>query len=193
MVHAEARREPTGPRPPPPESRTIRGCIPAGVYPPVTASGQGRFMLATMIPIRAYGIVAVVGYSYRPLRRGARARPPADTRHLIAANHAPRCCYAFAARTTKAVSAGSCINVRGTSEKSSADLVRIASGGVVVCCELFEWLNPAGRVTEVSGRARSGKSLLLRPETSCREVGTSGTFLAGGQGGISGSLRFSLE
>jgi LuxR family maltose regulon positive regulatory protein len=48
------------------------------------------------------------------------------------------------------------------SERSAADPVRVVSGGVVVRRELFERLNRAGRVTEVSGPAGSGKSVLLR-------------------------------
>jgi LuxR family maltose regulon positive regulatory protein len=38
----------------------------------------------------------------------------------------------------------------------------VVAGGVVVRSELFERLNRAGRVTEVSGPAGSGKSVLLR-------------------------------
>jgi LuxR family transcriptional regulator, maltose regulon positive regulatory protein len=48
------------------------------------------------------------------------------------------------------------------SEKSTCDPVRVVSGGVVLRSELFERLNRAGRVTEVSGPAGSGKSVLLR-------------------------------
>jgi LuxR family maltose regulon positive regulatory protein len=40
--------------------------------------------------------------------------------------------------------------------------VRVVAGGVVVRGDLFERLNRAGRVTEVSGPAGSGKSVLLR-------------------------------
>src|ERR1700743_3831223 len=38
----------------------------------------------------------------------------------------------------------------------------VVRGGVVVRHELFERLNQAGRVTEVTGPAGSGKSVLLR-------------------------------
>jgi LuxR family maltose regulon positive regulatory protein len=48
------------------------------------------------------------------------------------------------------------------SEKTTRDPVRVAAGGVVVRRELFERLDRAGRVTEVSGPAGSGKSVLLR-------------------------------
>jgi LuxR family maltose regulon positive regulatory protein len=48
------------------------------------------------------------------------------------------------------------------SEKSTGDPDRAVSGGVVLRPELFERLNRAGRVTEVSGPAGSGKSVLLR-------------------------------
>ena len=48
------------------------------------------------------------------------------------------------------------------SEKSTGDPDRAVSGGVVLRHELFERLNRAGRVTEVSGPAGSGKSVLLR-------------------------------
>ena len=48
------------------------------------------------------------------------------------------------------------------SEKSTSDPDRAVSGGVVLRPELFERLNRAGRVTEVSGPAGSGKSVLLR-------------------------------
>src|ERR1700722_11263594 len=55
-----------------------------------------------------------------------------------------------------------CLQVPGMSEKSAGDPVRVVSGGVVVRRELFERLNRAGRVTEVSGPAGSGTSVLLR-------------------------------
>jgi LuxR family maltose regulon positive regulatory protein len=50
----------------------------------------------------------------------------------------------------------------GISEKSAGDPVRVVRGRVVIRRELFERLNQAGRVTEVSGPAGSGKSMLLR-------------------------------
>jgi LuxR family transcriptional regulator, maltose regulon positive regulatory protein len=68
----------------------------------------------------------------------------------------------FAAGNTRTVPLGLCIKVTDTSEKSAGDPVRVVSGGVVVRRELFERLNRAGRVTEVSGPAGSGKSVLLR-------------------------------
>ena len=57
---------------------------------------------------------------------------------------------------------GPCLTVTGMSEKSTRDPVRVAAGGVVIRRELFERLDRAGRVTEVSGTAGSGKSVLLR-------------------------------
>jgi LuxR family transcriptional regulator, maltose regulon positive regulatory protein len=68
----------------------------------------------------------------------------------------------FAASNTMTVPLGPCTKVTGMSEKSAGDPVRVVSGGVVVRRELFERLNRAGRVTEVSGPAGSGKSVLLR-------------------------------
>jgi LuxR family transcriptional regulator, maltose regulon positive regulatory protein len=68
----------------------------------------------------------------------------------------------FAASNTGTVPLGPCTKVTGMSEKSAGDPVRVVSGGVVVRRELFERLNRAGRVTEVSGPAGSGKSVLLR-------------------------------
>jgi LuxR family maltose regulon positive regulatory protein len=64
--------------------------------------------------------------------------------------------------STMTVPLGPCSKEAGLSEKSTGDPVRVASGGVVVRRELFERLNRAGRVTEVSGPAGSGKSVLLR-------------------------------
>jgi LuxR family transcriptional regulator, maltose regulon positive regulatory protein len=55
-----------------------------------------------------------------------------------------------------------CIKLTGMSVESTGDLDRDVRGGVVVRRELFERLNRAGRVTEVSGPAGSGKSVLLR-------------------------------
>jgi LuxR family transcriptional regulator, maltose regulon positive regulatory protein len=66
------------------------------------------------------------------------------------------------ATNTRTVPLGPCIKVTGMSEKPAGDPVRVARGGVVVRRELFERLNRAGRVTEVSGPAGSGKSVLLR-------------------------------
>ena len=63
---------------------------------------------------------------------------------------------------TRTAPLGSCIKVTGMSEKPAGDPDRDVRGGVVVRRELFEWLNRAGRVTEVSGPAGSGKSVLLR-------------------------------
>jgi LuxR family maltose regulon positive regulatory protein len=57
---------------------------------------------------------------------------------------------------------GPCLKVTGMSGKSTGDPVRVAAGGVVVRRELFERLNRAGRVTEVSAPAGSGKSVLVR-------------------------------
>jgi LuxR family transcriptional regulator, maltose regulon positive regulatory protein len=54
------------------------------------------------------------------------------------------------------------VRVTGASEQSAGVPVRVASGGVVVRRELIERLNQAGRVTEVSGPAGNGKSVLLR-------------------------------
>jgi LuxR family transcriptional regulator, maltose regulon positive regulatory protein len=68
----------------------------------------------------------------------------------------------FAATKTRTIPLGPCIKVTGMSEKSTGDPVRVVRGGVVVRRELFERLNRAGRVTEVSGPAGSGKSVLLR-------------------------------
>jgi LuxR family maltose regulon positive regulatory protein len=68
----------------------------------------------------------------------------------------------FAASNTRTVPLGPCLQVSGMSGKSAGDPVRVGSGGVVIRRELFERLNRAGRVTEVSGPAGSGKSVLLR-------------------------------
>jgi LuxR family transcriptional regulator, maltose regulon positive regulatory protein len=68
----------------------------------------------------------------------------------------------FAASNTKTVPLDPCIKVPGMSGESAGDPVQVAAGGVVVRRELFERLNRAGRVTEVSGPAGSGKSVLLR-------------------------------
>ena len=68
----------------------------------------------------------------------------------------------FAAINTGTVPLDPCIKVTGMSEKSTGDPDRDVRGGVVVRRELFERLNRAGRVTEVSGPAGSGKSVLLR-------------------------------
>src|ERR1700722_13564287 len=68
----------------------------------------------------------------------------------------------FAVSNTRTAPLDPCLQVTGMSEKSAGDPVRVLSGGVVVRRELFERLNRAGRVTEVSGPAGSGKSVLLR-------------------------------
>jgi LuxR family maltose regulon positive regulatory protein len=68
----------------------------------------------------------------------------------------------FAASNTRTVPPGPCIAVTGMSEKSTGDPAPVVNGGVVVRRELFERLNRAGRVTEVSAPAGSGKSVLLR-------------------------------
>jgi LuxR family transcriptional regulator, maltose regulon positive regulatory protein len=68
----------------------------------------------------------------------------------------------FAASNTRTVPLRPCLQATGISGKSAGDPVRVVSGGVVVRGELFERLNRAGRVTEVSGPAGSGKSVLLR-------------------------------
>ena len=68
----------------------------------------------------------------------------------------------FAATSTSIVPPGPFIEVTGMSEKASGHLVRVTGAGVVLRPELFERLSRAGRVTEVSGPAGSGKSVLLR-------------------------------
>jgi LuxR family transcriptional regulator, maltose regulon positive regulatory protein len=68
----------------------------------------------------------------------------------------------FAASNARTVPLGPCVKVTGMRETSTGDPVRVVRGGVVVRRELFERLNRAGRVTEVSGPAGSGKSVLLR-------------------------------
>jgi LuxR family transcriptional regulator, maltose regulon positive regulatory protein len=68
----------------------------------------------------------------------------------------------FVASNTRTVPLGPCIKVTGMTEKSTVDPDRDVRGGVVVRHELFERLNRAERVTEVSGPAGSGKSVLLR-------------------------------
>jgi len=68
----------------------------------------------------------------------------------------------FMAANTGTVPLAPCLNVTGTSEKSTGDPVRVVAGGVILRPELFERLDRAGRVTEVSGPAGSGKSVLLR-------------------------------
>jgi LuxR family maltose regulon positive regulatory protein len=54
------------------------------------------------------------------------------------------------------------IMVTGVSEQPADGRVRVVSGGVVIRRELFDRLSRAGRVTEVSGHAGSGKSVLLQ-------------------------------
>jgi LuxR family transcriptional regulator, maltose regulon positive regulatory protein len=68
----------------------------------------------------------------------------------------------IAASDTTTVPLGPCIKVTGMSEEFAGDPDHDVRGGVVVRRELFERLNRAGRVTEVSGPAGSGKSVLLR-------------------------------
>jgi LuxR family maltose regulon positive regulatory protein len=68
----------------------------------------------------------------------------------------------FPASNTMTVPLSPYIKVTGVSEKSAGAQVRVVKGDVVVRRELFERLNRAGRVTEVSGPAGSGKSVLLR-------------------------------
>src|SRR5580698_288914 len=68
----------------------------------------------------------------------------------------------LAVSNTMTVPLGPCLKVTGMSGKSTGDPVLVAAGGVVVRRELFERLNRAGRITEVSGPAGSGKSVLLR-------------------------------
>jgi LuxR family maltose regulon positive regulatory protein len=63
---------------------------------------------------------------------------------------------------TRTVPLDPCIKVTGMTGKSAGDAVRVAGGGVVVRRDLFDRLTRAGRVTEVSGPAGSGKSVLLR-------------------------------
>ena len=80
----------------------------------------------------------------------------------------------FAASNTRTVPLDPCIKVTDMSEQSTGDPGRVVRGGVVVRRELFERLNQAGRVTEVSGPAGSGKSMLLRSwidESGMAEIG----------------------
>ena len=66
------------------------------------------------------------------------------------------------ATDTRTVPVSPCIKVTGMTDKSTGDPDRDVRGGVVARRELFERLSRAGRVTEVSGPAGSGKSVLLR-------------------------------
>src|ERR1700733_8161386 len=68
----------------------------------------------------------------------------------------------FAASKTKTVPPGPCIKLTGMSGKLASHPDADARGRVIVRRELFQRLNRAGRVTEVSGPAGSGKSVLLR-------------------------------
>jgi LuxR family transcriptional regulator, maltose regulon positive regulatory protein len=68
----------------------------------------------------------------------------------------------FTACNARTVPVGPCITVAGTSGECGGGPDRGVGGGVVVRGELFERLSRAGRVTEVSGPAGSGKSVLLR-------------------------------
>ena len=66
------------------------------------------------------------------------------------------------ADNTRTAPLGPRITMMGMSDNPAGDPVRRVRGGVVVRRELFERLNRAGRVAEVSGPAGSGKSVLLR-------------------------------
>jgi LuxR family maltose regulon positive regulatory protein len=68
----------------------------------------------------------------------------------------------LAASITRTVPPGPCTTVTTMGEKPTGGANRHVRGGVVVRRALFERLNRAGRVTEVSGPAGSGKSVLLR-------------------------------
>src|SRR5580698_11522609 len=68
----------------------------------------------------------------------------------------------FVASKTKTVPSDPCVKLTGMSGKSASHPDADARGRVIVRRELFERLNRAGRVTEVSGPAGSGKSVLLR-------------------------------
>ena len=68
----------------------------------------------------------------------------------------------FAASKSETVPPGPCSKLTGMSGKSASHPDADARGRVIVRRELFERLNRAGRVTEVSGPAGSGKSVLLR-------------------------------
>src|SRR5579871_4510312 len=64
---------------------------------------------------------------------------------------------------TQTVPLGPCIKMTApVCERVVDDRDRDVSGGLVARRELFERLDRAGRVTEVSGPAGSGKSVLLR-------------------------------
>src|ERR1700761_2937893 len=68
----------------------------------------------------------------------------------------------FATSSARIVPLSPYISVTGLGEKSAGGPARVVRGGVVVRRELFGRLSRAGRVTEVSGPAGSGKSVLLR-------------------------------
>src|ERR1700728_2388214 len=68
----------------------------------------------------------------------------------------------FVASRTKTVPSDPGLKLTGTSGKSASHPEADARARVIVRRELFERLNRAGRVTEVSGPAGSGKSVLLR-------------------------------
>jgi LuxR family transcriptional regulator, maltose regulon positive regulatory protein len=68
----------------------------------------------------------------------------------------------FAASNTRTVPPGPGIEVTGMGGKPAGGPDRDVRGGVVIRSELFGRLSRAGRVTEVSGPAGSGKSVLLR-------------------------------
>ena len=68
----------------------------------------------------------------------------------------------FAPSNTRPLPLDPSIKVAGMSEESATVPYLDVKGGAVVRRELLERLNGAGRVTEVSGPAGSGKSVLLR-------------------------------
>jgi LuxR family maltose regulon positive regulatory protein len=68
----------------------------------------------------------------------------------------------FVGSETNTVPSDPCIKLAGMSGKSASHPDAGARGGVIVRRDLFERLNRAGRVTEVSGPAGSGKSVLLQ-------------------------------
>jgi LuxR family maltose regulon positive regulatory protein len=77
----------------------------------------------------------------------------------------PEAVMTLAARNTSTAPLELCSNATGISEKSAGEPDSDVRGGVVIRRALFERLNRAGRVTEVSGPAGSGKSVLLRSWT----------------------------
>src|ERR1700684_3268347 len=89
----------------------------------------------------------------------------------------------FAVSNTRTVPLDPRLEAPGMSEKSAGDPVRVGGGGVVLRRELFERLSRAGRVTEVSGPAGSGKSVLLRSWIDEAGLGAPGPPGAGPGGG----------